>query len=327
MQHDMDILAGYVHKFADLRCDRSPARWSEATTFRAPHKPLLLLAVIDLFAQGNIRTNCIELTEELGEIFARYWARIVPSEKRGNIAMPFFHLRSDGFWHLLPKPGMELVLQTVRRIHAINQLHETVLGAELDPDLFEIFQVEGTRNALRLILIESYFAAKLQPLLAEQSQVNKEAYLYSQELLKHARTDQATLVREDCEAVRDQGFRRAIVTAYRHQCAFCGIRVLTSAGHTAVDAAHIVPWSESHNDDPRNGMALCKTCHWNFDEGLLAVSQTYRILLSKQLSVNENMPGYLPQIADKLLQGPSERVLWPDKDNLDWHLRHTFDKC
>ncbi|MCB8986015.1 MAG: HNH endonuclease [Ardenticatenaceae bacterium] len=26
-------------------------------------------------------------------------------------------------------------------------------------------------------------------------------------------------------------------------------------------AAHIIPWSESHNDDPRNGLALCHLCH------------------------------------------------------------------
>ena len=72
--------------------------------------------------------------------------------------------------------------------------------------------------------------------------------------------------------MRDQGFRRAVVTAYTHRCAFCGIRMRTIDGHTAVDAAHIIPWSLSHNDDPRNGLALCKLCHWSFDEGLLGVS-------------------------------------------------------
>lgn len=28
--------------------------------------------------------------------------------------------------------------------------------------------------------------------------------------------------------------------------------------HTVVDAAHIIPWSRSGNDDIGNGMALCK---------------------------------------------------------------------
>jgi len=30
----------------------------------------------------------------------------------------------------------------------------------------------------------------------------------------------------------------------------------------------IVPWGLTHNDDPRNGMALCRLCYWTFDEGL-----------------------------------------------------------
>jgi putative restriction endonuclease len=42
-------------------------------------------------------------------------------------------------------------------------------------------------------------------------------------------------------AVRDQGFRRAVVTAYLHRCALCGIRVRTLDGRTAVAVAHIVP--------------------------------------------------------------------------------------
>jgi putative restriction endonuclease len=56
---------------------------------------------------------------------------------------------------------------------------------------------------------------------------------------------------EDYQAlVRDQGFRRAVVRIYDHRCAFCGLRLLTSDGRTVVDAAHIVPWSASHDDDP-----------------------------------------------------------------------------
>ena len=66
---------------------------------------------------------------------------------------------------------------------------------------------------------------------------------------------------------RKQGFRKAIVSLYDHRCALCGIRLLTPEGHTVVEAAHIIPWSETQDDSPINGMALCKVCHWSFDEG------------------------------------------------------------
>jgi putative restriction endonuclease len=58
----------YIKIFSNLRSDTSRSRWNAATKFRAPHKPLLLLAVIDLIAQGIIKTNFIEFTPDLGEL-------------------------------------------------------------------------------------------------------------------------------------------------------------------------------------------------------------------------------------------------------------------
>jgi putative restriction endonuclease len=125
-------------------------------------------------------------------------------------------------------------------------------------------------------------------------------------------------------AVRDQGFRRAVVTAYSHRCALCGIRVRTLDGHTAVTAAHIVPWSETHDDRPANGMALCRMCHWTFDEGLLGVSQEYEVIASRQLPVPDNLPGYLTNLEGRGIVGPSEDPFWPDTASLRWHHENVF---
>ncbi|UCC54968.1 MAG: HNH endonuclease [Anaerolineaceae bacterium] len=54
-------------------------------------------------------------------------------------------------------------------------------------------------------------------------------------------------------------------------------------GQPVVEAAHIIPWRISHNDDPRNGLALCRLCHWTFDEGMLAVSSDYLVNASPRL--------------------------------------------
>ncbi len=72
------------------------------------------------------------------------------------------------------------------------------------------------------------------------------------------------------------------------------MRILTPEGHTAVDAAHIIPWAISHNDDIRNRMALCKLCHWAFDEGMLGVAGDYTVLASRQIGTSPNVPGFLP---------------------------------
>ena len=46
----------YLQMFARLRRAPGPV-WTEATLKRAPHKPILLLAVIDLVSRGDIQVS------------------------------------------------------------------------------------------------------------------------------------------------------------------------------------------------------------------------------------------------------------------------------
>jgi len=324
------MLATYVNKFANLNTDKSKSRWGEETYYRAPHKPLLLLAILDLFAEGNLQINLIDLSEDLGEFFSIYWSKLTPQDRLyGNIAMPFFHLRSEGFWHLMPRPGKELFLESVARIHSAIVLNQTVFGAKLDDELFALLCTEDARNVLRRVLIETYFTDELHGELLTQAVINVNSYRYSEKLLIEAKNQQVkeSPVKFDVVAtqeVRDQGFRRAIVKTYNHRCALCGVRIVTADGHTAIAAAHIIPWSISKNDDPRNGLALCPLCHWTFDEGLVGVTDHYLIRLSPQLSANQNIPGHLVTVADRKLIGPPDESLWPYLESVRWHRQEIF---
>ena len=323
------MLEHYLKTFSTLRSDTSRSRWTAATEFRAPHKPLLLLAVIDLIAQRIIKTNFIEFTPDLGELFNIYWSRVMPPDQRSNIILPFYHLNSDKFWHHIPKPGMEAILTATRQIRGVAQLQEIVLGVKLDDELYVLLCQAESRNLLRTVLIETYFAPELHAGLIEQGIINKEAFQYSQALLERSRQQK---VQEDSDsekyapAVRDQAFRRVIVSMYDHRCAVCGIRMLTPDCHTVVDAAHIVPWSLTHNDTVQNGMALCRLCHWTFDEGLITVSGTYAVIVSKQLSANNNIPSHMQTLAGRPIIGPDEQGLWPDPDALHWHQQKIYRK-
>jgi putative restriction endonuclease len=55
----MKKLESYFERFVKLRSDSSRSRWPAATHYRAPHKPLLLLAVIDMIAEGTVSANLI----------------------------------------------------------------------------------------------------------------------------------------------------------------------------------------------------------------------------------------------------------------------------
>jgi putative restriction endonuclease len=57
---------------------------------------------------------------------------------------------------------------------------------------------------------------------------------------------------------REVRFRLNVVAAYNYTCALTGYRLTTIASGSIVDAAHIHQFADSRNNDPQNGLALCK---------------------------------------------------------------------
>ena len=319
----------YRLTFAKLHSDKSPSRWSAETNYRAPHKPFLLLSIMDLIAQGQILRNFIELNAELMEAFDLYWSKLMDKGKDSNALLPFYHLKSEGFWHLIPVPGNEQVLQAVTQIRTFRQMSQLVLGAQLDEGLFELLRSKEARDSLRRVLIEQYFAPKVQQKLFEVGQIATEAFEYSHKLLegsqRHFRLREAPEVDEQYHTeARSTAFRRVVVHAYNHTCAVCGIRVVTPEGRTAVAAAHIIPWSISHNDDPRNGMALCGLHHWTFDQGMIGVAQDYYIVVSRVIPDDQEGADPLLALSRREIRRPANHILWPAKRALKWHFENVF---
>jgi len=74
---------------------------------------------------------------------------------------------------------------------------------------------------------------------------------------------------------RDARFRPAVLQAYRFRCAVCDTAL------KLVDAAHIIPVSHPlGTDEVTNGVALCRLHHGAYDNGLLGIQSTYRIILN-----------------------------------------------
>jgi len=316
----------YINKFSHLHTAGGKNYWTEATAFKAPNKPLLLLSVLDLIQEGMTSPELIHLTPDLCDIFARYWSLCMPLHRKGDIALPFLHLNSEGFWHLIPRPGKEEILSHTKEPGSISNLNNLALGARLDKDLALLTTDPKSRDDLRLALIRSYFSLPVQKKIIAQSLINSQALKYSEKLLSLKRVVTPKGEERKGQVFRDQGFRRAVVTAYNHRCALCGIRMQTSQGHTAVDASHIIPWSENHNDDPRNGLALCKLCHWAFDEGLMTVSGKYQVITSPQISITPNFPAHLQALSGRSMILPEKEIYNPDLESLKWHQTRVFKR-
>lgn len=318
----------YIAAFSRLRTDKNRKCWTAATTFRAPHKPFLLLAILDLVAQGRIVQNFIEPTFELAETFNGYWQQVMPLGTTGNMAYPFFHMDSEPFWILVSRPEVNPPAGKV--VSSMKKIRELYLGAKLEDELFKLLLMESLRNKLRSVLVKTYFAPAIQPVLLEQGYINIQADDYSRELLEHgeppAEYAAAEAPAQTENKIRTQGFRKSIVILYEHRCALCGIRMLTPDGHTVVEAAHIIPWCETRDDKPSNGLALCRLCHWSFDEGLMGVDKNYEVLISKLIKSEPNFPGHMMTLSGRMIFRPVSQVYWPAQEKLERHRKKVLKR-
>ena len=239
------MLEKYLKSFSTLRTAKNKKGWSALTCHRAPHKSFLLLSIMDLIAQGEITSTFIEPSFELAQTWNGYYLSIMPPGSTTSMAYPFSRLKTDGFWERLPKPGYDP--ETEYNIKSVDRLREHYYGAKMDEELFQYLCDPETREQLRLFLIRTYFAPEVQPILLEQGRVNYEAYEYGKKLMAEPEIQYEKDDKDSSGKLRDQGFRKAIVALYDHRCALCGIRMLTPEGHTVVQAAHIIPWSESQD--------------------------------------------------------------------------------
>jgi putative restriction endonuclease len=253
----MDSTENYTRLVGNLHVDRERGR-------PRPHKAVMLLSVMSLLEQGQFSDGRILYSPELLEVFGRFFELVRAGNDKRTPFNPFFYLKSEGFWHLHAQPGKEAILSATHSIRGAGQLLELVSHASLDQELMALIAGRVSREVLRETLINSYFPQQRQAVLSlcreEEAIGRREKYDESGYI------DTADRV---AETIRDAAFGRVVRRAYDYTCAMCGIRFLLD-DVILVDAAHLIPFAESHDDSPTNGIALCKNHHWLMDRHLIA---------------------------------------------------------
>ena len=107
-------------------------------------------------------------------------------------------------------------------------------------------------------------------------------------------------------------FRDAVLRAYGGQCAFSG-----SAIHQGLEAAHLVPWSESsprERLDIRNGLLLTSWHHRLFDAGYITLAEDYRVRVDPKLLSSSSTfdNARLGEIDGSTMRLPRDPGLHPD---------------
>jgi len=237
----------WLGKFANLNAARTGARGI------APHKPLMLLSVIDLIEAGDIPDGWVKYDVRLVSRFRDYWELVLERQRnQPEIPMPFHALggAKDQVWKTFTECGEPSKAKVTTRL------------CYLDPELFACLQDAGFRRKARETLVSIYFTPREQVMLCARLG------------LPVPKTAAITALKEDAAEFkarqkkgRDSRFKSDVLGGYYFTCALTGYRLDTETT-SIVQAAHIHQHAVSGNDDPRNGLALSPDAHWMFDAGL-----------------------------------------------------------
>lgn len=299
----------------------------------APHKPLVLLSVIQAYESGLLTDNKVFITPELISIFKKNWNSLVTTRHTLGFAMPFFRLKNEpgAWWELIANPGCELWVRT-GDLSSFSSLSNAVAYAEIDQRLTELFLKPATRRVLEQALLEQYFAGKvidsetktansIDELRREMLEESPAAYSSKLKSLKKKYNSETYEIELYS---REAVFRREIIKLYDDTCCVTGVRVSAPYSFSMVDACHIVPFYKTFNNHPTNGIALCPNLHRAFDKGAMSVDDQYRVMVSGTFVENESSRYSLKALAGTLLELPVDKRFWPDREAFAWHREHIF---
>lgn len=274
----------------------------------APHKPLMLLVFLELVERGEYDGGSLLLTPELAYRFDTFYEVVRHRRSaRPDVRMPFHHLSTQKFW-------------SPRMSNAELSLHRATTAYVVpDPNFVDACRDPEFRRQARYILIATHF---------EPAERNALYHLVGIEIPSSDFVAQEAFfstVHDAENAGRSARFRLDIVSAYRYTCALTGYRLTTIAFGAIVDAAHIHQFADSRNNDPKNGIALCKNAHWQFDVGLWTIDDEYRVVIAAEAFV-ESSPNQKPlsEMHGQRLFLPADQAIWPSKVHLAWHRANKF---
>jgi putative restriction endonuclease len=309
-------LSEAIAKFNDLHVDRSRGV--------APHKPIMVLSILDLIERGLVTDGNVVFSEDLLHTFRTYWEKMGIERGSRNPALPFYHLKSDGILEHIAVKGKESALAGISQIKTISGMEELVDHATIPGPLWEVLKVPVNRKALMDAIVETYFSktgaspTSVYDTLREEIQTTRRL----KELqMADFRLDWTEIM---ADKRRDYSFRDAILFLYDFSCAVCRLRLKTSTGNTIVDASHIAPFNRFQNDDLRNGIALCKTHHWLFDEGLISLDADHTVLVSNVLHESHPTEWYITQYKGMKVRLPQEKQFHPHPDAIEWHRENVY---
>jgi len=312
----------YLYKFNNLNRGITPFG-------KAPHKPILLITLVELIGKEHIIDNKVFVDTELVGTFQENWRLLVNTLHQPDFTQPFYYLQSEKvngspIWQLVPKPGCQIN----SHIKSVNTLINVTEYGCFAAELFQLLSDPSNRVIILSNLLDTYFPETKQYYI--ESKRSGTGYLNDLEgyVLNEPEVQYRTVKIETEEDIYVRGglFKKLIPKVYNNACCVTGMRLESTFGHNFIDACHIVPFSVSHNDKVNNGIALCPNLHRAFDRGLISVDDNYRIIISKYIKEEITHPYNIGKFNKEQITLPFNTQYYPSIENLQWHRENIF-KC
>jgi len=316
----MPSIDKYILKFNNLNRGSTPFG-------KAPHKPVLLMTLIELIDKGYILNNRVYVDPELVGNFQENWRLLVNTLHQPDFTQPFYYLQSEKvngepLWSLMPKPDCQIN----SHIKSVNTLISVLGYGCFSSNLFQYLDDPINRSLILMNLLNTYFQDTKGNYL--ESKRTGKGYLNDLEgfILNEPEVEYRTIKIETEEDVFVRGglFKKLVPKVYNNTCCITGMRLESTFGHNFIDACHIVPFSISHNDKVNNGIALCPNLHRAFDRGLITVDDNYKVIISKHISEEIIHPYSLTKFNNKEIVLPLSNQYYPSTESLSWHRENIF---
>ena len=272
----------------------------------------MLLAVVELFELEKCPENVIRFDDVLLSRYAAYFEIVKTKNDHLDPWKPFFHLRSADFWHLVPLPGRQPVIEALSHASRKSHITDNIDHVRLDNDLVALLSEVSSRHELRETIIHNWFPSHAERLRGQIEISKCEKALEAGQAMAPAPVTEVSY--------RTMAFRRLVCEAYEFRCAASGWRIILPDYKVLVEAAHIVPFSETQDDRPQNGIALTPNFHWAMDRNVIAPGPDMKWHVSTMLDVRIADHQPFLELDGKPLLLPKDRKSYPDKDALKLRL-------
>ena len=291
----------------------------------APNKPCLLLAILCEIQAGHITSPRVAIDDRLVARYHDLYETATGSRPSANPQLPLWHLRNDHgpsgpLWSPQFKGELGALEAQLGQPKSIGQLLERFTAARLDESLFTALQSEQAAREACALLVSRYFA--------DDPEASKALHRYlatafeSGDYERHPERLAGEVREEHQKYARSAAFRSLVLEAYDYRCAASRLRYITPDYRYLVEAAHLVPFAESQDDRPVNGIALTPNLHWAMDNLLIAPGPDQRWHVSPSVDALVPDSRWLCELDRQPLVLPRDPRWHPDRDALAWRLDH-----